>query len=490
MDESQNIIPNPRGLFFALRSSGYSNEAAIADLIDNSLDAGAKNVKVFIDNLKTIYIADDGSGMSFDTLKQAIILGGKKTHDSADDLGKYGLGLITASLSLGRKIRIITKFDGDYHTAVFDYDTIEKNNTFNAVFRESTEEEKSSFDYRTDNTITGTVLIIDNCDKIKYRTANDLATALKESVKNTFRAFMRDGRNIYINDDVATYADPLFLDDAKTRKLVNKDVSIKSSDGKETGKLHILAVALPEFERNLASKLGININNQGFYILRNKREIASAVEFPEVFKKHNDYNYLRIEVDFNSALDDLMGINYTKHNAVPSKEIVNVLKTELASTFELMRKESRERAERNKAKRQANQFRTELSAEAVSGANPTAAATAKPKNGTVSTPLPGQKTLPLDEAKNEPKELKVEFSTRFKTEGDPLFEASIEGEKMVVRYNGASNYFKDQVLASEQNTQLKEQLDKMLEATVKSCFANKMPVKQIADVLNGIAKEM
>lgn len=493
-NNTQNIIPDAKGLFYALRNSGYSNEAAIADLIDNSLDANAQNVKVDFDDLKTIYIVDDGVGMSFDTLKQAIRLGGKKVHDSAGDLGKYGLGLITASLSMGRKIRIITKNGGEYHTAVFDYDSIVETNTFSADFRESTEVEISSFDYRTDNTDSGTVLIIDNCDKIQYKTANDLSKALEESIKHTFRAFIRDGRKIFINSDrPVSGTDPLFLDDAKTRKLVNKDVDVRSADGSVIGKLSILAVALPEFDKGLTSKLGINIKNQGFYILRNKREIAEAMEFPEVFRKHNDYNYLRVEIDFDSALDDLMGINYTKHNATPSKEIINILKKELFSTFELMRRESHERADRNRAKRKANPFANNKPEEKKSATESSddkdgkvKSSTTKPE-GVNSQPLSGQTSLPFDD---EPKELNTEFSVRFQTEKDPLLSVSVDGETMKIRYNGKNDYYVSKFVNSEYGADYKEEFDKIITATVKTCFDSQMPVKQIASVIEGISKQL
>ena len=121
-----NIMPDAAGTYFAIRNSGYENKNAIADLVDNSIDAGAKNIRItisddFTDELPQIIIADDGCGMDMDTLRNALRLG-KTDHSSNSDLGKYGFGLKSASLSLGRKIKIVTKNKNKFSVAVFDYD--------------------------------------------------------------------------------------------------------------------------------------------------------------------------------------------------------------------------------------------------------------------------------------------------------------------------------------------------------------------------------
>ena len=159
--KEENILPEAKGLFQALRDMGYENTAAIADLIDNSIDANATNIRITIDeDMQKIFIADDGIGMSAEVLNTAIKLGGKKAHDNSSDLGKYGLGLITASLSMGRVLRVITKNDNKYNTAVLDYDAVCETNKFIADFHESTKNEIEAFDFRTQNASSGTIIII------------------------------------------------------------------------------------------------------------------------------------------------------------------------------------------------------------------------------------------------------------------------------------------------------------------------------------------
>src|SRR6266404_5997600 len=126
--------PNPAKLIESLRCLGYDNYYAIADLVDNSLDANAKNVTVLarIRNKEPeIIVADDGTGMDEGTLDQAIRLGSLVEKDPSTDLGKFGMGLCTASLSICRRTMVITKTqDGELLKAINDVDEVKRRNDF------------------------------------------------------------------------------------------------------------------------------------------------------------------------------------------------------------------------------------------------------------------------------------------------------------------------------------------------------------------------
>ena len=100
-------------LMESTRSIGYSVEAAIADVIDNSIAAFATNVEVnfFPSSDPYICILDNGNGMTISELENAMQYGSKNPLDtrSENDLGRYGLGLKTASLSQCRKLTVISK---------------------------------------------------------------------------------------------------------------------------------------------------------------------------------------------------------------------------------------------------------------------------------------------------------------------------------------------------------------------------------------------
>ena len=97
------VLPNAPILVESTRAIGYSFESALADIIDNSIGKGAKNIKILFDSTETQYVAviDDASGMNERELISAMRYGSKSSLDERDqyDLGRFGLGLKTASLS-------------------------------------------------------------------------------------------------------------------------------------------------------------------------------------------------------------------------------------------------------------------------------------------------------------------------------------------------------------------------------------------------------
>jgi len=97
------VAPHAPALIESLRSAGYSLESAVADIIDNSISAGAKQISVRYSPRDDPYIAilDDGGGMTPDELTEAMRHGNRDPTEArpATDLGRFGLGLKTASLS-------------------------------------------------------------------------------------------------------------------------------------------------------------------------------------------------------------------------------------------------------------------------------------------------------------------------------------------------------------------------------------------------------
>ena len=123
------IPPNPSPLIESLRDLGYSMGTALADLVDNSITAGAKSVQIFsnpsLDD-PMIGILDDGAGMSESVLFEAMRLGTHSPLEVRDrsDLGRFGLGLKTASFSQCRKLSVVSRADGVTSCAQWDLDHV------------------------------------------------------------------------------------------------------------------------------------------------------------------------------------------------------------------------------------------------------------------------------------------------------------------------------------------------------------------------------
>ena len=114
MDNLVTILPNAASLIESMRSIGYSFETAIADIIDNSISAKATKIEIFErknNGLHYVQIIDNGLGMTNDELIEAMRLGSKNPIEKRDkdDLGRFGLGLKSASFSQCRVLTVVSK---------------------------------------------------------------------------------------------------------------------------------------------------------------------------------------------------------------------------------------------------------------------------------------------------------------------------------------------------------------------------------------------
>ena len=130
MSKDRKRVPKASTLMGSLRSRGYSFESAVADVIDNSISSHAQNIRVLfptspMDEL-ALGILDDGDGMSEEVLFEAMRYGSFSAEEkrAEDDLGRFGMGLKSASLSQCRCLTVVS-FDGkDLHGLKWDYNYI------------------------------------------------------------------------------------------------------------------------------------------------------------------------------------------------------------------------------------------------------------------------------------------------------------------------------------------------------------------------------
>ena len=319
-ESSQENLPNAGRVIEALRHVGYENVAAIADIVDNSFDASASKVQISIvpdDTNFTLAIADNGSGMTLETLDEALKLGSETSRSQESDLGKFGMGLVTASLSISRKLTVITKSKkGGYYTSIQDIDEICRLNRFVKTLRESTADEIKTFNSYTNSNATGTVVIMSNCDQIQDTQIDRFSNTITKELGQIFRIFIAAGKAIHVGNKKVAAVDPLMLNNPETKLVSEEEFEVKTKNGVE--KITVKLVILPETAD--ANSLTINIHNQGFYVMRNYREIVGGVDL-DVFSKHNRYNRFRGEIYFSGNLDSEMRVEFTKRDIKPKKDI-------------------------------------------------------------------------------------------------------------------------------------------------------------------------
>jgi hypothetical protein len=315
-------IPNPVKLLESLRHLDYDNISAICDLIDNSIDADAGNIWININpgaknEVSKIVIIDDGIGMDYRILNEALKLGSETNRNAAYDLGLYGMGLITASLSLGTKLSIITKAEkSDAFLAVHDLEDMHEHNSFVKIINKLTTEElvKSISDvmnvslsddkYGLKNFKSFTLVSISNIDRSQWARASALADNLKRRLGQVFRKFIQANRcNIFVDGVKVNPFDPIH--DFEPTVLTDESIKLDQGD------IRIIVTELKDYGTEINKDKSINIPNQGFYVLRNNREIAAGESFG-IFSKHNDLNLLRIEFSYPGNLDGILNTTFSK----------------------------------------------------------------------------------------------------------------------------------------------------------------------------------
>ena len=132
MPVTEVVNPNVGNFIESIRDIGYSFEVAVADLIDNSLTAGCSNLEIVLTPEPQLMfsILDDGGGMFEQELVEAMRLATRNPKEirSKNDLGRFGLGLKTASFSQCRKLTVVSKKDEKISARQWDLDYISEKN--------------------------------------------------------------------------------------------------------------------------------------------------------------------------------------------------------------------------------------------------------------------------------------------------------------------------------------------------------------------------
>lgn len=357
--KGENLVPNEPNakiLISALQHIGYDEISAIADIIDNSIDANATQIKIYIDSdthkkIK-ITIIDNGQGMDVETLDEALKLGSDTIHDDIGDLGKYGMGLSTAGLALANRTIVLTK-SGDSLEVLkseTDVNTVKEKNAFVKKLQKANEIESTYFKNMVQND-SGTIVILEDCIGIKSSQASTLREKVVKNIARVFRNFMSK-TTFYVNDIRIEPDDPLRLkvknDELKGTLFSEEDYSVrwKDKDNEERrGNIHIKLCVLPDCEKNIARKMGINLQNQGFSVLRNNREIANGY-LPkwEGIVRDPHLNRFRGEISFSSDMDYAMGVNFRKNGIDMIDSIDNALRVAILPQIKTIRKRSKKKA--------------------------------------------------------------------------------------------------------------------------------------------------
>ena len=319
-----------KALLTGLRAIGYNFSTAVADIIDNSISACANEIKIYSDPLESepyFCILDNGCGMNGQELDNAMLPGSDRENkeDSKLELGRFGLGLKSASLSQCREFTVASKKYGKIRAMSFDLDVIEKENKLMLKQLNAEEIERLPQISELDTYETGTLVVWTKFDKIEGLAKNfedSFRSVVAESKKHVELVFHRfySKISIYYNDKRIEKRDP-FLLDSVGRQQTGRTSNI-IIDGSE---IVVIPYTLP-FANTLTSEEKALLGNpksifdeQGFYLYRNERLISWGSWMHMGIR--SELNKLaRIQVDIPSTLDSVWMLDVKKSSAkIPDK---------------------------------------------------------------------------------------------------------------------------------------------------------------------------
>jgi len=346
----EEVIPSAARLLKSMRGVGYDLTNAVADLVDNSVSAGATRVDVTIhfDGPDSwIRVADDGAGMGAAQISEAMRLGSARDYES-DDLGKFGLGLKTASLSQARSITVASRSNPTRRLIdlrVLDLDDVEETDKWEIVHPTADTRPTAAVEPLRDG--TGTVVLWTKLDRVLDR--NDpwggwarrhllqLAERLDLHLGMVFERFIRGavrGRMgrlaITINGTAVEGWDPYCLDE-KTEELPTQDFKVAG------GIVRFRPYVLPprrDFSTDAAWNRASGPNQwnrqQGLYVYRGDRMIQSG-GWSYLRSADEHVKLARAALEFWPDLDEAFQIDISKMRVKLPEELRDQLKAPVAT---------------------------------------------------------------------------------------------------------------------------------------------------------------
>ena len=351
MSEFRELPPSPLSLIESLRNLGYSMQTAVADIIDNSVSADADEIHInFSWNAGNPWLAitDNGHGMSSAELVAAMRFGSVSplVTRGANDMGRFGLGLKTASLSQCRHLTVLSKKNGlvsccewdinrisrlgddAWNLSILDWDDIVRSVVLGSVYQKTLESMNS-----------GTIVLWENIDRISEQETTTRQDAYfnaqiddtRKHLELVFHRFLspedvgKKKVHILMNLDELTAFNPFNPRNLATQELEKQHIVLDGATIVVQPYVLPHHNKVPRQEYDEYAGEGGYLHNQGFYVYRNRRLIIKGTWF-RLIKKEELNKLLRVRVDIPNSLDHLWRIDVRKSHASPPETIRNELR--------------------------------------------------------------------------------------------------------------------------------------------------------------------
>lgn len=345
--EEIELQPDPERVIVGLRDTGYEFNTAVADIVDNSIAANATKVKLelsadFRGNIR-LMIADNGDGMGRLELINAMRYGSKARPNPAS-LGKYGLGLKTASTAFCKKLSVISRPDGETSAlmATWDLYHVAKVNKWSLLLSDKCDDESLELLEDVAPNHSGTVVLWEDVDRLikdystpagkpAQRALKAKEDSLRQHLAMIYQRFLdpEDVRaqhvGIELNGVPVSAWDP--FQSELSELVAEENLQVEMADGKKATFV-VRAFILPRREEfpddELAKKAMLTNERQGIYIYRENRLIHDA-DWLGLYQKEPHITLLRVEFSFDHRLDDAFHLDIKKSQIILNEDLASWL---------------------------------------------------------------------------------------------------------------------------------------------------------------------
>jgi hypothetical protein len=342
----QQTLVNFQNFIIATRDSGYKSTAsALAELVDNSIEAGATKVEIIINRVQEqgieqyeVLIIDNGKAMTEDELNLALQFGGSSRFNSRNQLGRYGMGLPNSSLSQCRRVEVVSwKKKGEFLSNYLDVDEV-----IDKCLTRLPKPKKSANCVFTIQSKSGTIVHWKKCDRLSFKYLKSLIKHIQFELGRVFRYSIWRGVEIRICGEKIRSFDPLFISEGVNLigglpygEELHYEVKIPNNE-KKTSIVKVRFVELPVQEwaklTNEEKRKNQITKCAGATILRANREIDYGWFFMGEKRKENYDDWWRCEISFEPELDEVFGVTHTKQEIKETEFMSAILVPDIEQT--------------------------------------------------------------------------------------------------------------------------------------------------------------
>ncbi len=327
--KTEIVNPNITNFIESLRDLGYTFEIAVADVVDNCISANAKKIDIYTvpkPNM-ILSILDDGIGMKEEELTEAMRLATKNPSEIRDDkdLGRFGLGLKTASFSQCKKLTVISKKEGVISAKQWDLDFISRENKWKLITPKISKFNDYIFFDKLKENISGTLVIWEEIDRYKPEFFDSKIEILRSHLSLVFHRFLEGSASFHrlsitLNNNILKPFNPFNTNNAATMEKTPERIKIFSQP------IEITPYILPHHSKTsqqewdaLATNEGY-IKSQGFYLYRLNRLLIHGTWWG-LHRATDAHKLVRIKIDISNKQDKYWGIDIKKSTAHPIPEL-------------------------------------------------------------------------------------------------------------------------------------------------------------------------